>query len=152
MANEGKSFQSVFEVHLAGWRNVRTGGGVDHQQDHDLRGACGACLHDRDRRRRVRGACESSRTVSAFSKQPEKETICQPFIVLSTPAIAYKFDMRPRGPPPRVIQPNANRSSTKVQFSTGKKTFVGKLERRRFDLDDSGGAARGGVAYLEGSW
>ena len=44
----------------------RTGGGADHQQDHDLLDACGAFLHDRVRRRRVRGACESLIDASAF--------------------------------------------------------------------------------------
>ena len=45
--------------HVEESRIERTGGGADHQQDHDLLGACGACQHGRGRRRRVRGACES---------------------------------------------------------------------------------------------
>ena len=39
--------------------NGHTGGGADHQQDHDLRGAYGACLRARDQQRRGRDACES---------------------------------------------------------------------------------------------
>ena len=45
----------------------RTGGGADHQRDRDLRGACGAFQHDRDRQRHGHGVCESSRGGSAYS-------------------------------------------------------------------------------------
>lgn len=45
----------------------RTGGDADHQQDHDLQGACGAFRHVRDRPIRGHGACESWIGGSAFS-------------------------------------------------------------------------------------
>lgn len=51
----------------------RTCGGEHHQRDRDLPDACGACLHDRDRRRRVLCACESWTNESASKSKVKKE-------------------------------------------------------------------------------
>ena len=57
----GTESQIIRKPQRVGMRGKRTGGGADHQRDHDLLGACGAFLHDRDRQRHDRGACGSSR-------------------------------------------------------------------------------------------
>lgn len=57
----------------------RTDGGADHQRDHDHRDACGAFLHDRDRARRVHGACGSSTSVSALFSTCRQKTSQSPF-------------------------------------------------------------------------
>jgi len=54
-------------------RKERTGDGADHQQDHDLQGACGASLHVHVQPIHGHGACESSTGASAlFSTAPQK--------------------------------------------------------------------------------
>ena len=71
---------------------THTGGGADHQQDHDLPGACGAFQHVRDRPIHGHGAYESWRDGSAFSIKNNELFISHPYIQSAPEPSIVKLD------------------------------------------------------------